>query len=448
MRKGKAIFVLSLLLVTLTACQPTPEEEIVQNRKDGSLEQAIVATAAPTFAPEEKYEVPDRWTEELEFRGEKIYIDADIEVADGDAFEVLTITKNDFTKDNVLASFRTLFGENLEIREQERSYDELLVDLQNTQKGIFADYDENTGEIIWESYEEQEEDIQELKDLLAQTDPEESFVPLEDEIEFPIIEGRLLRTESGERWYAICNTDRYTLSKHRNMKYQYEKTVMEGDAYPGEKGHALEDPGITEAEAIEMAQAFIAPLGKDEMYVANVEKARELESYTYKVFSTGYYITMVSNPANTIPVFYSSYSGNYFLHFSEDDEAMYNEYWVQERMALYVTSEGVQMFAWNYRKKVVDVANENVTLLPFEQIQERMRALLEYGVRDGSNNPIYITRIVLGSAIQQVADQGDEAFLVPAWMVFFTTERHRTMGMKESLMMISALDGSYISQWG
>lgn len=445
----KLLFGISLCIgiAFMSACQPTPEEEIVYNRQDGALEQVIVSTPAPTYAPDEKYEAPEKWTEELEYRGEKIYIDADIEVADGDAFEVLTITTDDFDSKNALSYIRLLLGENLELREQQRSYDELLVDLQNVQKGDFVDIDETTGELIWEPYEGQEEDIQELKGLLAQTNPDESFQAFSDNIEFPV-DDRLLRTENGDRWYASCRNKLFNLQRNRITSFQLESWVLAGNAYPGERGHALEVSDITEEEAIEKAKAFIAPLGKTEMQVATIDKAREIEAYTYKIFSTGYYIKMVGNPANTIPVLYSDYSGNRYLHFSEDEGIEYKKRWVQEQMVLYVTSEGVQMFTWNYRKKVVNVANENVTLLPFEQIQERMRALLEYGVRDGSNNPIYITRIVLGSAIQQVADQGDEAFLVPAWMVFFTTERHRTMGMKESLMMISALDGSYISQWG
>lgn len=449
MRK-KAILALLLVLVALAAlaaCQPTPEEEVVQNRKDGTLEQVITATAAPTYAPEEKYAAPEKWAEELEFRGEKIYIDADIEVPDGNAFEVLTITINEFDKENALDMAQCLLGENLELRMQERSYDELLVDLQDKQKGWFVDLDEETGEAIWEPYEGQEEEIRELKELLAQTSPEESFVTLDKKIDFPV--GTvLLKTEEGERWYWKCFPQGFYLWKNRKSLIQWESVVMDGNAYPGEKGHALEVTGITEEEAIEKAKAFIAPLQRAEMQVAEVEKARILENYTYNVLSTGYYIKFVGNPANTIPCLYLNYSGNHALHFSEDSDMEYGVHWVQEEMDIFVSEEGVESFSWSFRKKVVGVANENATLLPFEQIQERIRTLLEYGVREGNNNPIHITRIVLGSAIQRVANQGDEAFMVPTWMVFFTTDWDMEEKLQDSLLMISALDGSYISLWG
>lgn len=447
MKKPLNAVFLCIGTLLLTACQPTPEKEVVQNRKDGTLEQAIVATAAPTYAPDEKYEAPDKWTEELEFRGEKIYIDADIEVPDGDSFEVLTITTNEFTKEETIVLVHSLLGEKLEIREQERSYDELLEDLEIAQRGWFVEYDEEKNEIIWAPYEGQEERVKELKKLLAETSPDESFVVLDSNLDYPV-NTSLIRTEDGERWYWNCVSQGFNLWKSRSAIVQEESLVLLGDAYPGEKGHALEITNITEEEAVETAKAFIAPLQRDELQIAEIEKARLLDNNSYETLSTGYYITIVGNPANTIPCLYRTYSGNPALYFTEDSEAEYGVRWVQEEISMFVSEKGVEEFSWSYRKKVVDVANENVQILPFEQIQERIRTLLEYGVSEGTNDPIYITRIVLGSAIQQVADQGSEAFMVPAWMVFSTTESARQFGLDDSLMILSALDGSYISQRG
>ena len=45
-----ALLLLALLLLAalLPACQPTPEEDIVVNKGDGTLEAAIAATAVPS----------------------------------------------------------------------------------------------------------------------------------------------------------------------------------------------------------------------------------------------------------------------------------------------------------------------------------------------------------------------------------------------------------------
>lgn len=51
---------MTLQLLICTACQPTPEEEIGKNQGDKVLEQAVNATAASTYAPEEAYAAPER----------------------------------------------------------------------------------------------------------------------------------------------------------------------------------------------------------------------------------------------------------------------------------------------------------------------------------------------------------------------------------------------------
>ena len=45
--RRKLIFIVLVLLLLLVSCQPTPEDEIVQNKNDGQLEEAIMQTAAP-----------------------------------------------------------------------------------------------------------------------------------------------------------------------------------------------------------------------------------------------------------------------------------------------------------------------------------------------------------------------------------------------------------------
>ena len=71
--KRIAIFCLSLVL--LLACVPTPEEDVVVNKNDGILQQAVYAT----LLPEQRYEAPG--TLHLEAFGADTYqitVDADV----------------------------------------------------------------------------------------------------------------------------------------------------------------------------------------------------------------------------------------------------------------------------------------------------------------------------------------------------------------------------------
>ena len=56
-------------------------------------------------------------------------------------------------------------------------------------------------------------------------------------------------------------------------------------------------------------------------------------------------------------------------------------------------------------------------------------------------------RIVLTSAIAQIPDQGDEAFLVPAWAFFVTSEQERELHIDETVLLLNALDGTYVNRF-
>ena len=81
-----------LAAALLAACQPTPAEDIIVNRGDGALEEAIAATAVPSEQPllpvDEVGERVERWTDELHIRGLTCTIDADIVLPDKQIFPV------------------------------------------------------------------------------------------------------------------------------------------------------------------------------------------------------------------------------------------------------------------------------------------------------------------------------------------------------------------------
>ena len=82
MRRNQLFSLLAALTLLLSACQPTPEEDIIVNKGDGALEAAIAATAVPSEQPllpvDEVGERVEHWTDELHIRGLTCTIDADI----------------------------------------------------------------------------------------------------------------------------------------------------------------------------------------------------------------------------------------------------------------------------------------------------------------------------------------------------------------------------------
>lgn len=437
------IKILGLLITALllVACQPTPTEEIVKNRLDGDLEAAILTEAAAPY----RYEAPERWVETLEVRGRTVRIDAEVVVADAERFPVLTIARDSFDAQRCIDILTAVFGEVKDLRENEYSYDEALIDLQNAQRGYYYEHDDERG---WRSYEGQEEDIARLQQILAELGPEDTYVPLTvSNLGFPAID-RVVRLANEEQMYLWGNTFSFSIRKSRYISVQPERWVLQGDATPGEAKHALENIIISEEDAITEADAIIAALGRNDFQLALAEKARAIEDYSYASHGEGYLLTYVSCTEGSYPVDYSNF-GHGELPFSLSPDT-YVAAWQQEQISMFITEDGLLYFDWQDPKTVVNTANENAVLLPFDEIQNCIRELLSMGLRVDDNSvkdDALITRVALGAAIQQIPNQGDEAFLVPAWVITYNTNKGKRLFMTDSVFMINALDGLNISSW-
>lgn len=115
----KIISIILMLFVTmiLTACQPTPQKPVVENKNDGELEQAIVQTAAPTVEPKETAEQP----QEIRINDTKtndagtvtVNIDAGVKLVGDEKITVTRMEQYAYTEkdmDRIIAAF---FGDDL-----------------------------------------------------------------------------------------------------------------------------------------------------------------------------------------------------------------------------------------------------------------------------------------------------------------------------------------------
>ena len=440
--------ILAILFATILfcACVPTPEVEAVNNRLDGSMKGAILTSAVEPY----QYEAPASWREELVVREQTIDIDAVIEAPTTSVHPVYTIQNRVITKDSCMSLLEQILGTNLRIREQEVSYEELLTDLMMAERGWFAGEDEDTGEILWEPYEGQQDDIARIKRQLSETPYEESYVSFQSKYSQLPITNRRIMTETGEKWYLFCGDSDILLNKTRNQVLQTESVVLAGDAFPGEEGHALTDIRITEEEAIAIGASFLQTIGRTDMQVAEAEKARAIDDYSNEELGEGYLIRAVTATEGCLPVCYGAHTGCALLDFSNDAdrEKIYAAPWIQERILLFITENGIVQIEWTCPKSIVLNANDNVLLMPFDEVQNHIRKLLEYGLRPGARESVHVERIVLCTAIQQIPDQGDEAFMIPAWAVFARSDSEIEANKNAGCFLVNALDGSYVGKLG
>lgn len=433
----KRIIVL-LLALLLCACKPTPTEEAVASRTDNKLEQAVVAPPVEAYA----YEAPERWEETYRPRNREVRFSASVEVPTAEQFPIVTIRRHRLTAEDVLSFLASLCPGEWIARENEYSREELMEDLKAA-SNMYLSEDSETGAPV---YGANEEEMRRIQKLIEEAPVEDTYVPFRAEsIAFPI-NSVPVKDSGGTVWYLTAQSKKTRsllyLRRRRDTAVDPEQWVLqpESNVY---RPNGLKNIKITEAEAIAKADAVIAALGLSDYRVAEVQKALEYQRYSMTDRSEGYLLRYVPALEGTVPCFYGMSSNPSFLQFTDGD-ATYAPPWKQEYAELYVTEEGVLSFAWTDPKEHVMTANENVKLLPFDEIQSRVKKLLEYGLGDYEGSPVLIKRIVLSTSVAQIKNQCDEAFFVPTWVFFMTTEQDEEIHSDLCVLLINAIDGTYI----
>ena len=109
---------------------------------------------------------------------------------------------------------------------------------------------------------------------------------------------------------------------------------------------------------------------------------------------------------------------------------------------------GLSHFAWYSPSTVARTANENVELLPFDEVQTRIADMFRYcfswADESARFSEIRISRVVLSCAAVRMANRPDEAFLCPTWMVVYQNDVEAAMHRGNYVLMINAVDGSRV----
>ncbi len=438
--------IILVIFLLLTACQPTPEEDIVVNRGDGALEAAIAATAVPSEQPllpvDEVGQRVEHWTDELTIRGLTCTIDADIVLPDKKIFPVYRVRQRTLDAATAAQVLDYFLADATGACETTRTREQVLLDLMAARKGNYVSYD---GVSVWEPYDGQEEDIARLEQELQNT-PEETFGPVPDTV--PLDPPYTYALPDGGRVRVQVSQDSlYATAYGVYSIVQPENWVMDGEAYPGEPaGTTLKNVKLTQAEAEAMAQAFLEQAGLTYLGLAEAEKARILQDITYETLSEGWQLIYVRSDGGCIPVYYYNQQTGYLYQRSED----YAPRWYPEALRLYVDENGIQSFEWSRPLEIVETMNENVLLLEFDEIREQITQAIAHGYAymsekmGGSGNyAVTVNRIVLTNVLVPMRDTVEYQMLVPAWLVFYQQQ----MGAAEPLtafIAVNAVDGSTI----
>lgn len=96
----------------------------------------------------------------------------------------------------------------------------------------------------------------------------------------------------------------------------------------------------------------------------------------------------------------------------------------------------------------VQEANENVVLMPFDDVQQHIRDMMKYcySWTDEGNVRVFdiqVRQVILSCSISRLPNNPDEAVLAPVWVVVYRNSRDATAIRHDSILLINAIDGSF-----
>ncbi len=487
-KRTKSAAVISALLAMVmavacftTACQPTPETEVVVNKNEGVLESAISASPAPTMG----YEAPESWELEPFDAGDKltVSVDAKVEMPDVNAFPVYEFVKGAYTQeqvDKIIDYFygdQTLYNASQQLTKSE--LEERLVDAKRVHQEIKNGATNEAGNV---KYEESEEDILEVIESLEQaiqTAPESN----ETEVSDGKLETAFIDDYQYERIFVTPDMSEKD-TKNLLIRNAEGKEMISGIMlingpryYPtGADAVDRQADGISTApeDAKRIVQDMLDGFGFDFMEAVTVEAGEVIESgEVVRDDLTGGYRVECLRRAGAFYVT-TMLDGEYKdeiekMDMTDEERAeAYAYIWPAEELYVYVDDGGVTAIEWHGYGEIASTINENVELLPFEDIKARFEnavaaryawqqtasydengEFIEMVDVEQPKRDIKIERIALSMARIQVKDAPENWQLVPVWEFYGTISYYQDDGTvsdsgPRSLLVLNAVDGSTI----
>ena len=464
----KIYALLIIMMVFMSACQPTPEEEIVVNKNDGKLEQAIKNT--DVSEENTSMTVENNWVQNVQNSdgGLFIKIDAEICIPEAEGFPVVRIQPIGFTQkqtDRILGYFaegKTLYSDDMPMSKEEITQMILELELEYTK---FENGEEGFDNAT--SASDIKTMINDFKSKLSEAPNKSEYET--DETSFTLDnitmkESIALKIDMGETGFA-----RFSASNPSAKDYSSYVAFSAGDRYQCKNelyGKDAQGAQTTLSEARQKAQKALEDLGFTDFYVKDVmtgciHNDNENQGYiavctpVISGISVAYSdMTKIDNP-NIIEA--SDGSGR--LVYADSGETV--EY-VPRRLdecslEMNIDDTGISYFLWENAFEILSVENENVEILDFEEIKKIFVQQMENNfIYDNHENEIVYTvdRVELGLVNIPERDKRGYFYLVPAWTFYGdceTSEGGKADYMAgeptkySSHLTINAIDGSLIA---
>ncbi len=406
----------------LTACQPTPDKAVVVG---GDLEEKIVRSSASVTV----YNAPQNWQETLDIgHGIKATFNASVTVPDVTAFPVYKATQVKLSESKIKPIL------------------DYFVQGREIMKAPEPTKDEIENELVLARKNNDETWVQDLEGML-QNAPETIEPEYITDWELgPKSEiAGLIVQEDGT--YGGVALTKYLFGYCEGTVYTEALLQMEGKDAVGEVD-------ITIEAATAAAQTVLDDLGIKGKTVSSFEKAELYSKLSPSIFgyysqtpqSKGYFITYVPNNGGIKGRFTEN-----MVSFQKMEYAYVSPFY-PEYILIYVNEQGrVQRFNWFSPFEITETVSDNATLMPFSDIQERIREMIKF-IFESTGESVTVDSIEMNMALTAAKDNRKEAIYMPAWYIHCTQDK-KMMAAKTGMetnqvdltFVLNAVDGGVIN---
>ncbi len=421
----KRIIIVCLIFAMLIACQPTPERDVVVNRREEDLDALIAVTPAPNAvsvrdavaalpggqAAVDGYIVGHVYEADPS-DGAILLFDADVIVPDTDALPVYAVKKGSWSAADRIAILKAvangapIYAPGVYLHASKAYFEAVLDEMKDSTRVAAVDriYAEDPdSELTWTAQ------VQEYYRLAPETI---ELIPFDE-----------AAAGSGDYTAAFYRPDtpdvyvdfyadetRVQLSVFDRHIYD-ENHVRQGEWPGAEPGRELNNPSLTQAEAEQAAQTFLERIGFTNAALTDVKKAQRSHAFTLANESEGWLLTYRKGIGG-IPMLAPAHPEAV----RQDD---YTAPWPQERVELYVDSEGVWSLNWRNPVQIAKALTESAALMDLDTILRLVRARLSAENADAKErliDGVRVTRMQLGCCVVPKKDAPDEGYALPVWI--------------------------------
>ena len=471
----KRYFAILLAALFLFGCVPTPETEFVVNKADNKVEQKVSEDE-----PDAAQSFPDRWDEETYKVNDWLNIGfkADVISKEDGTYPVYRTRKDTITGEEATAWATALLGTPTEVSTLERTKEDWKREFQYrldelAAKQAWIDAGKPDDGIDRDEYmpsqEEQDEMNAHYQEMIAKAPETNETKPISDFRNLPDGSRRYKLADGADAYIFVdeeyvgiakgCQTGPYV---YYDYYYEDEKDEM-ADDFPWPR--LWTDVTMPREDAEAILQKELERLGFADFTIVSGCKANLMDTgigdyrASAYVASKGWAFKLQRNLGN-YPTVGVPYEPSQSLSYGTDNTVA-NAYIRNEELEILIDENGIQYFGFANKKAVVGIENSNVELLPWDEVQKRIKNALavcynvEWMKETNQIADLEIYRVLLTSYTLHMRDSEDY-YEMPVWVVFYDElQWGRTDRMRDSLdlmhdaLFINAVDGSIVhTDWG